>query len=170
MSLLLHNCWLQRAIVVVAALGVCAITLPMKPAEAAFVAVGATPPGYYYPPAPACAYYYPYGCYGYAAPYYAPAGVVVVGWGGWGWGSPCWGCGRLVHDGRFFFDRGRFFHDGRFFFHDGRFFRDGRFFFDDGRFFRDGRFFHSGFGGPGMMHGGFGGGGMMHGGPAGGRR
>jgi hypothetical protein len=91
-----------------------------------------------------------------------PPGVVVDG--GWGWGGPCWGCGR------FFFHDGRFFHECRFFFRDGHFFHDRGFFFHDGRFSRDGRFFHNGFGGPGMMHGGFGGGGMMHGGFAGGRR
>jgi hypothetical protein len=84
-----------------------------------------------------------------------PPGVVVDG--GWGWGGPCWGCGR------FFFHDGRFFHDRRFFVHDGRFFHDRR-------FFHDGGFFHNGFGGPGMMHGGFGGGSLMHGGFAGGRR
>ena len=140
MFLLVHNLWPQRAIVAaVAALVFCAAALPTTRAEAAFVGVGL--PGYYYAAAPACAYYYPYGCYGYAAPYYAPAAVVV---GGWGWRGPCWGCGR--------------------------FFRDGRFFDRDGRFFHDDRFSHAGFGGPGFARGGFGGPGMMRGGFGGGRR
>lgn len=69
MSRFVHGRWLQRAIVGgVAALGFCAATPSMKPAEAAFVGVGVGIPGYYYAPAPACAYYYPYGCYRYANP------------------------------------------------------------------------------------------------------
>lgn len=77
MSLLVHNLWPQRAFVAaVAALVFCAAALPTTPAEAAFV--GVVVPSYYYAPAPACAYYYPFGCYGYAAPYYAPAGIVVA--------------------------------------------------------------------------------------------
>jgi len=105
-------------------------------------------------PPPACAYYHPFGCYGCPAPYYAPAGIAV---GGWGWGGPCWGCGPFSHDRRFF-DR------------DARFFRNGRFFDRDGRFFHDGRFSRAGLGGPGFARGGFGGPGMMRGGFGGGRR
>jgi hypothetical protein len=171
-----YNRWPRLTVIVVAAaLAFFGGAVTMKPAAAAFVGVGVGIPGYYYAPASACADYYPYGCYGYTAPYYAPAGVVAAGWGwgGWGWGGPCWGCGRFFHNGRLFFRDGRFVHDGRFFrdgrfVHNGRFFRDGRF-VHNGRFFRDGRFggpgmMHGGFGGPGMMHGGFGGPGMMRGG------
>ena len=146
MSEITYTRWLRRAVTAAAAaLAFLAGTAAVKPAEAAFVGVAI--PGNDYAPVPACAYYYPYGCYGYPASYYTPAAVVAGGWGwggwGWGWGRRCWGCGHFFRDGRFF--------------HDGRFFRDRR-------FFHDGRFFHSGFGGPGFAHGGLGGPGMMHGG------
>jgi hypothetical protein len=182
MSVVPRNCWLRRTVAIAAAvLLLFAGDVVIKPAKAAFVAVSAGVPDYYYAPALACANYFPYGCYGYPVPNYAPAAVVAGGWswGGWGWGRPCWGCGRFFDGGRFFFRSGRFFHDDRFFFRDGRFFHDGRFFFRNGRFFHDGGFFHRGFGGlgfaqrgfgnPGMMRGGFGGPGMLRGG-FGGRR
>src|SRR5215467_8281320 len=130
MFLMAYNYWFRRAAIsAIIAFALCAIAISEKPAEAAFVGVGVGIPGYY-PPGPVCAYYYPYGCYGYPGSYYAPAGAVVGGWGwgGWGWGGPWWRDGRLYRDGRFFT------RDGRFFTRDGRFFaRDGRFFVGDGR-------------------------------------
>jgi len=165
MSIIVRNHWLRCAVPVGVLLAWWVAAVAVKPAEAAFAGVNVVVPGYFYPSAPACVYYYPYGCYW--GPYYAPATVVGGGWG-WGWGGsgwarPCWGCGRFFHDRRFFFRDGRFVHDGRFFFRDGRFVHDGRFFRD--RFFvRDGRFFHGGFGSPGFVHGAFGGPGMMRGG------
>ena len=83
MSEITYTRWLRRAVTAAAAaLAFLAGTAAVKPAEAAFVGVGI--PGYDYAPVPACAYYYPYGCYGYPASYYTPAAVVA---GGWGWGG-----------------------------------------------------------------------------------
>ena len=142
MSKVAQNSWPRRTVAAAAAaLTFFAGAVTMKPAEAAFVSVGVGIPGSYYGPAPACAYYYPYGCYGYPVHYYAPAAVVAGGWGWGGWGGQCWGCGPFFHDGRFFFRDGRFVHDGRFF---------------HAAFGRPGS--RGGFGGPDLMRGGFGGG------------
>jgi len=83
MSEITYTRWLRRAVTAAAAaLAFLAGTAAVKPAEAAFVGVAI--PGNDYAPVPACAYYYPYGCYGYPASYYTPAAVVA---GGWGWGG-----------------------------------------------------------------------------------
>jgi len=83
MSEITYTRWLRRAVTAAAAaLAFLAGTAAVEPAEAAFVGVAI--PGNDYAPVPACAYYYPYGCYGYPASYYTSAAVVA---GGWGWGA-----------------------------------------------------------------------------------
>ena len=85
MSEIAYTRWLPRAVTAAAvAFAFFAGAAAVKPAAAAFVGVGVGIPGDYYAPAPACPYYYPYGCYGYPASYYTPAAVVA---GGWGWGG-----------------------------------------------------------------------------------
>ena len=78
MSVLTRNSWLRHlAVLLVAVVGLGAMTLPSAPAQArVFVGIGIPFPGVgYYAPAP----YYPYGYYGYPAYGYYPGGFYVGG-------------------------------------------------------------------------------------------
>ena len=77
-SILTRNSWLRHlAVLLIAVVGLGAMTLPSAPAQArVFVSVGIPFPGVgYYAPAP----YYPYGYYGYPAYGYYPGDFYIGG-------------------------------------------------------------------------------------------
>ncbi|MBV8121093.1 MAG: hypothetical protein JO081_14290 [Alphaproteobacteria bacterium] len=78
MSVLTRNSWLRHlAVLLIAIVGLGAMTLPSTPAQArVYVGIGIPFPGVgYYAPAP----YYPYGYYGYPAYGYYPGGFYIGG-------------------------------------------------------------------------------------------
>jgi len=153
-----------------ALLGICLFFASFANAQRVFVGVGAGP-GYYYGPAPVCAYgyygYYPYACapYGYYGPEWFVGGVFIGagpwyhgfhGRGYWGHRYGYWGpryYERRGFEGRFHGDfgrdrfRGGYAHEG---FVGRGFARGGEF---RGGFHGEGRFRGGGFHGGG--HGGY---------------